>query len=515
VDEELKSSIEKLKRKREAALLGGGKVRIRKQHESGRLTARERIERLLDPGSFIEMNMLACLPEDSKRELFGDGVVIGYGKINGRRVSIFSQDFTVKAGTTGDIHRGKMTTIIDKAIRTGIPIIGLWDSTGGRLEQSNAPHSCARSSFFRRFTEASGVIPQISAILGPAAGNAGYGAALNDFVFMVDGIGQAFATGPLAVKEVMGEKITMEELGGARVHCQLSGLADLRVKTEDECFTKIRTLLTYLPSNNNEDPPRVPTGDDRQRLVDQLSEIVPSDSRRVYDMRRVIPLLLDDGEFFELKPEFAKNIITGFGRLDGYSVGIVASQPLYMGGALTVDASNKEARFIRFCDAFNIPLIFLTDTPGYLPGSHQEHGGILRHGAKVLYAIAESVVPKIAVLIRKAYGGAKPAMGIDKDIGVDHIYAWPIAESAVMGAEAIVKVIFRKEIAQAENPEEFTQKKVAEFKENADPYPMAYGELVDDIIEPRETRARLIVTLEALYGKRESKPTKRHGNIPL
>jgi len=515
VDEELKSGIEKLKRKREAALLGGGKVRIRKQHESGRLTARERIERLLDPGSFIEMNMLACLPEDSKRDLFGDGVVVGYGKIDGRRVSIFSQDFTVKAGTTGPIHRGKMTTVIDKAIKTGTPIIGLWDSTGGRLEQSNTPHSCARSSFFRRFTEASGVIPQISAILGPAAGNAGYGVALNDFVFMVDGIGQTFATGPLAVKEVMGEETTAEELGGARVHCQLSGLADLRVKTEDECFTKIRTLLSYLPSNNSEDPPRVLTEDDPHRMVDQLGEIVPSNSRQVYDMRRVIPHLLDDGKFFELKPEFARSLITGFGRLDGYSVGIIASQPLYMGGALTVDASNKEARFIRFCDAFSIPLIFLTDTPGYLPGSHQEHGGILRHGAKVLYAIAESVVPKIAVLIRKAYGGAKPAMGIDKDIGIDHIYAWPIAESAVMGAEAIVRVIFRKEISQAENPEEFTRRKVAEFKENADPYPMVFGELVDDVIEPRETRTRLVATLQALSGKKESKPAKKHGNIPL
>jgi len=515
MDKELQTRIEKLKQKRETALLGGGEVRIQKQHERGRLTARERIERLLDPGSFIEMNMLASLPEDSKRNLFGDGIVVGYGKVNGRRVGIFSQDFTVKGGTTGPIHRGKMTTIIDKAMKMGIPIIGLWDSTGGRLEQSNTPLPSARSSFFRRFAEASGVIPQISAILGPAAGNAGYGAALTDFIFMVDGIGQAFATGPLAIKQVIGEEITMEELGGAKVHCRLSGLADMRVNTEDECFAKIKALLSYLPSNNNEPPPRILTGNNQQGMVDRFDELVPSDSHRVYDMRQLIPQFLDDGEFFELKPEFAMNMITGFGRLNGYSVGIVANQPLYMGGALTVDASNKEARFIRFCDAFNIPLIFIVDTPGYLPGSHQEHGGILRHGSKVLYAIAESVVPKIAVLIRKAYGGAKPAMGIDKDIGIDHIYAWPIAESAVMGAEATVRVLFREEIARAEHPDEFIRGKVAEFTENAEVYPMVYGELVDDVIEPRETREKLIITLEALSGKKESKPYKRHGNIPL
>lgn len=515
MDEQLKKGIEKLRRKKEAALLGGGKIRIRQQHQSGRLMARERIERLLDPSSFVEMNMLASLPEDSRRNLFGDGIIAGYGKIDGRRVGIFAQDFTVHGGSTGPIHRGKMTTIIDKVMKMGIPIIGLWDSTGGRLEQSNAPIPCARSSFFRCFTEASGVIPQISAILGPAAGNAGYGAALTDFVFMVDGIGQTFATGPLAVKEALGEEITMEELGGARVHCQLSGLADLRTKTEDECFAKIRTLLSYLPANNNEEPPRVITGDEPQRMVDELNELVPSDSRQVYDMSRVIPHLLDNGEFFELKPEFARNMITGFGRLDGFSVGIVANQPLHMGGTLDIDASDKEARFIRFCDAFNIPLIFLVDTPGYLPGSHQEHGGILRHGAKVLYAVAESVVPKIGVLLRKAYGGATPAMGINKDIGVDHIYAWPIAESAVMGAEATVRVIFQKEIAKSKNPAEFIRKKVVEFKKTADPYPLVYGEQVDDIIEPRETRARLITTLEFLRGKKESKPIKKHGNIPL
>ena len=515
MDDEMKRQIEELKRKRAAAVLGGGRSKIDKQHRSGRLTARERIDHLLDPGSFVEMNMLAALPDDSKRDIFGDGVVVGYGKIGGRRVGVFCQDFTVNAGTTGSIHRGKITTIIDMAMKIGMPLIGLWDSSGGRLEPSNTPIPCARSSFFRRLTWASGKIPQISVILGPATGNAGYGAALTDFVFIVQGLGYAFATGPVAVKEVTGEEITMEELGGAKIHCQLSGLADVRVKTEDECFSCVRNLLSYLPANNEEAPPRIPNSDDPKRMTDELSEVVPSDPQKVYDMHQVIACLLDNGEFFEIKPEFAKNILTGFGRLNGYSVGIVANQPLFMSGALTIDASCKEARFIRFCDSFNIPLLFLADTTGYLPGSHQEHGGILRHGAKVLFAIAESAVPKIAILIRKAYGGAKPAMGIDKDIGIDHIYAWPIAESAVMGAEATVRVIYRKQIAEAENPEQFIEQKVREFNEVSGAYPMVYSGLVDDVIEPGETRVRLIATLEALLDKKETRPLKRHGNIPL
>ena len=515
MNDELKEQIEELKRRKAAAILGGGRSKIAKQHSSGRLTARERIGHLLDPGSFVEMNMLAALFDDNKRDIFGDGVIVGYGKIDGRRVCIFSQDFTVNAGTTGPIHRSKITTIIDMAMKSGMPLIGLWDSAGGRLEPSNTPIPCAHSSFFKRLTWASGKIPQISIILGPAPGNAGYGAALTDFVFMVQGLSYAFATGPLAVKEVTSEEITMEELGGAKVHCQLSGFADVRVKTEDECFSRVRTLLSYLPSNNEEAPPRIPNKDDPQRMTDELTDIVPSDTQKVYDMHQVMACLLDNGEFFEIKPEFAKNIITSFGRLNGYPVGIVANQPLFMAGSLTIDASCKEARFIRFCDSFGIPLIFLADTTGYLPGSHQEHGGILRHGAKVLFAIAESVVPKIAVLIRKAYGGAKPAMGIDKDIGIDHIYAWPIAESAVMGAEATVKVIYRKQIAEAENPKEFTQQKIREFKEVAGPYPMVYSGLVDDIIEPCETRARLIATLEALLGKKEIRYPKKHSNIPL
>jgi acetyl-CoA carboxylase carboxyltransferase component len=515
MNEELKRTIKELREKKTIASLGGGIKNIERQHEAGRLTARERIVRLLDPSSFIEMNMLAALPEDSKKDLYGDGVVVGHGKIDGRRVCVYAQDYTVKAGTTGPIHRSKITGIIDMAIKIGAPVIGIWDSAGGRLDVENKPLPICRSSIFYRCTQASGIVPQISALLGPGAGNAGYAMALTDFIFMIDEKSYTFATGPVAVKEVLGETMTKEELGGARVHSQFSGLADMRVKTEDECFSQIRSLLSYLPSNNREKAPRIPTRDDQERMDEEIGNIIPTDPRKSYDIRQIITRILDNGTFFESKAEFARNIITGFGRLNGYSVGVVANQPLFMAGSLTIDSSDKEARFIRFCDAFNIPLIFLVDTTGFLPGSQQERGGILRHGAKVLYAISESVVPKIAVLIRKAYGGAKPAMGIDKDIGIDYIYAWPTAESAIMGAEAVAEVIYGKEIAKADDQETFRKEKIRELKEAAKPYPMVFGGLVDDIIEPWETRKKLIVTLESIIGKEEIRYPKRHGNIPL
>jgi len=515
MNKELKRKIKELREKKTMASLGGGIKNIERQHEAGRLTARERIVRLLDPSSFVEMNMLAALPEDSKKDLYGDGVVVGHGKIDGRRVCVYAQDYTVKAGTTGPIHRSKITGIIDMAIKIGAPVIGIWDSAGGRLDVENKPLPICRSSIFYRCTQASGIVPQISAMLGPGAGNAGYAVALTDFIFMIDEKSYTFATGPIAVKEVLGETMTKEELGGAKVHSQLSGLADMRVKTEDECFSQIRSLLSYLPSNNSQKAPRIPTGDDQERMDEEIGDIIPTDPRKSYDMRQIITRILDDGVFFESKAEFAKNIITGFGRLNGYSVGIIANQPLFMAGSLTIDSSDKEARFIRFCDAFNIPLIFLVDTTGFLPGSQQERGGILRHGAKILYAISESVVPKIAVLIRKAYGGAKPAMGIDKDIGIDYIYAWPTAESAIMGAEAVAEVIYGKEIAKAHDQETFREQKIRELKEAADPYPMVFGGLVDDIIEPGETRKKLIVTLESIIEKEETRYPKRHGNIPL
>ena len=515
MNKELKKMIKELREKKSIASQGGGIKNIERQHEAGRLTARERISRLLDPSSFVEMNMLAALPEDSKKDLYGDGVVIGHGRIDGRRVCVYAQDYTVKAGTTGPLHRSKITGIIDMAIKIGAPVIGIWDSAGGRLDVENNPLPICRSSIFYRCTQASGIVPQISAMLGPGAGNAGYAMALTDFIFMVDKKSYTFATGPTAVKEVLGETMTKEELGGAKLHSQVSGLADMRVKTEDECFSQIRSLLSYLPSNNKERAPRIPTEDDKEGIDEKIGDMIPTDSRKSYDMIKIVKRILDNGIFFEYKAEFAKNIITGFGRLDGYSVGIVANQPLFMAGSLTIDSSDKEARFIRFCDAFNIPLLFFVDTTGFLPGSQQEHGGILRHGAKVLYAISESIVPKIAVLIRKAYGGAKPAMGIDKDIGIDYIYGWPTAESAIMGAEAVAEVIYVKEIAKAHDQETFRKKKIQELKDAAKPYPMVFGGLVDDIIEPGETRKKLILTLESIIGKEEIRYPKRHGNIPL
>ena len=515
VNDELKHKIKELRDKKAAAAKGGGDARIKKQHDKGRLTARERIERLLDPGTFVELNMLAGLPEHVERNLYGDGIVVGHGKIGGRRVCLFSQDYTVLAGTTGPIHRTKMTGIIDMAIKIGVPIIGLWDSGGGRLDVANRPLSVSRSSIFFRCTQASGLIPQISAILGPAAGNAGYASALTDFIFMVDQKSYTFATGPVAVKQVLGEDITMEDLGGAKIHCQTSGLADGKFQSEEECLDHIRKLAGYLPSNNKDLPPRISNQADPMDLDPEIGDIVPIEPSKTYDMKKVIMRLLDDGDFLEIKPDFAKNIVTGFGRLGGYSVGIVANQTRFLAGALTVDSSDKEARFIRFCDAFNIPLIFLADTTGFMPGSRQEHAGILRHGAKVLYAIAESVVPKIAVLIRKAYGGAKPAMGIDKDIGIDHVYSWPTGESAVMGAEAVADVIYGKEINAAPEPAALRKEKIKELKAAANPFPMVYGGLVDDIIEPAETRRKLFLSLESLTGKKEKRFSKRHGNIPL
>jgi len=344
MNEELERMIKELREKKATAALGGGPKSIERQHEAGRFTARERIARLLDPSTFVEMNMLAALPEDSKEGLYGDGVVVGHGKIDGRRVCIYAQDYTVRAGTTGPIHRSKITGIIDTAIKIGVPVIGIWDSAGGRLDVENKPLPISRSSIFYRCTQASGIVPQISAMMGPGAGNAGYAMALTDFIFMIDKNSYTFATGPVAVKEVLGEEITKEELGGAKVHSQLSGLADMRVKTEDECFAQIRALLSYLPSNNRERPPRVSPGGDPEGIDEQIGDIVPTDPRMSYDMRKIITRLLDNGIFFELKAEFARNIIIGFGHLDGYSVGIIANQSLFMAGSLTIDSSDKEAR---------------------------------------------------------------------------------------------------------------------------------------------------------------------------
>ncbi len=515
MDEQLRRALERLRKQKEKARLGGGREEVERQHAKGKLTARERIEKLLDPGSFVELGLLGATKEDAEREVYGDGIVTGFGRIDGRMVGIFSQDYTVWRGSFGEVHRLKMNNVMDKARDLGVPMICLWDGSGGRLEL-NAYINPAHYSTFKRFAKNSGLIPQISAMLGPSPGNGAYGPAMTDFIFMVDGLSYVFATGPKGTKAEVGEEISMEDLGGAKVHCQKSGLGDARFPSEEACFAAIRKLLSFLPSSHEEFPPDKTPVESPPLMNEKLNDLVPSDSRKAYDMRKVILEIVDDRDFFEIKPEFAKNILTGFGRMNGHVVGILANQPLFMAGSLTIDASVKAARFVRFADCFNIPLIMLVDTTGYLPGSQQEHNGLLRHGAKLPFAIAESTVPKIALLIRKAYGGAKPAMGIDKDLGVHVVYAWPIAESGVMGARATVKVLFKDEIKAAPDPEAFFEEKVEEFRRTASPYIMANSTFIDDIIEPAETRARLIATLEILLSKRKIPKEKTpHGNIPL
>jgi acetyl-CoA carboxylase carboxyltransferase component len=514
MDEETRQKTERLREIKRKAISGGGEEAVEAQRRKGKLTARERIDRLLDPDSFTEIGMLGALEEDVAKDVFGDGLVTGFGRIEGRKVCVFSQDPTVRKGTFGRVHRLKMTGILDKARKIGVPVIGLWDGAGGRLERSTSIDPSSYSTF-RRFVDNSGVVPQVSAILGATAGNASYGPALTDVVFFVDGVSYAFATGPRGTKEEIGEDVSMEDLGGAVVHCRKSGLGDRRFKSEDECLSAVRKLLGFLPSNSAMQPPRASGSGRPPRINAAVAHCVPSDSRKPYDMLGLIRLVVDDGDFFEIKPEFAENIITGFGRLDGRPVGIVANQPLVMAGALTINASMKAARFIRFLDCFNVPVVFLADTTGYLPGSDQEHGGILRHGAKLPYAIAEARVAKIAVLVRKAYGGAKPAMGIDKDLGVDLVFAWPIAESAVMGARGAVKVLFGREMKEAGDPEDFLRRKVEEFRKAETAYPMAHSTFVDDIIEPEETRHVLIRSLEAILGERGRIEPATHGNIPL
>ena len=515
MDDGVVKAIETLKRQKEKAVLGGGQAEIDRQHAKEKLTARERIDHLLDPGTFVELSMLGAAKEDAAREVYGDGIVTGFGKVEGRLIGIFAQDYTVWRGSFGEVHRLKMNNVMDKARELGVPMICLWDGSGGRLEL-NSYINPAHYSTFKRFVKNSGLIPQISAMLGPSPGNGAYGPAMTDFIFFVDGLSYVFATGPKGTKTEVGEEISMEDLGGAKVHCQKSGLGDNRFKTEKACLKAIRKLLSFLPANHEEFPPDGKPFDTPPRINKNLNDLVPSDGRKPYDMLKIVIQIVDDGDFFEIKPEFAKNILTGFARIHGHVVGILANQPLFMAGSLTIDASVKASRFVRFADCFNIPLIMLVDTTGYLPGSRQEHNGLLRHGAKLPFAIAESTVPKIAVLIRKAYGGAKPAMGIDKDLGVHVVYAWPIAESAVMGAKATVKVLYKDEIRNAENPEAFFEEKVEAFKRSSSPYVMAHSTFIDDVIEPAETRGKLIDTLEILLSKKKIPTDKTaHGNIPL
>ncbi len=513
-----REKLRQLEELRVRSLEGGGPERLARQHEQGKLGARERLDVLLDEGSFVELDRFVehrCVEFglDSQR-IPGDGVVTGYGKIEGRTVYVFSQDFTVFGGSLSEAHAEKICKVLDLALQNGAPLIGLNDSGGARIQEGVASLG-GYAQLFLRNTLASGVIPQISAILGPCAGGAVYSPAITDFVFMVQGISHMFVTGPNVVKTVTHEKVSFEELGGASVHSTRSGVAHFSHPTEIECLQTVRRLLSFLPSNNTEDPPVRETEDPPNRADDELLDIIPDVATQPYNMLEIIERIVDDGEFLEVHAGYARNIIVGFGRLGGRPVGVLANQPAVLAGVLDIDASRKGARFVRFCDAFNIPIVTFEDVPGFLPGVAQEHGGIILQGAKLLYAYCESTVPKLTVITRKAYGGAYDVMS-SKHIRGDLNFAWPTAELAVMGPRGAVEILYRRELADAEDREAMIAELESEFRETfAHPYLAAKRGFLDDVIDPRETRARLISGLETLQNKRQRNPPRKHGNIPL
>ncbi len=514
VEEKIKQSREL----KEKAKLGGGKKRIEAQHKKGKLTARERIELLLDLGSFMEIDQFVvhqCTELGmAERKFLGDGVVTGYGTIDGRLVYVFSQDFTVFGGSLGEMFAKKVCKLMDLAMKAGAPVIGLNDSGGARIQEGVASLAGYGDIFFRN-VNASGVIPQISAVMGPCAGGAVYSPALTDFIIMVDKTSNMFITGPQVIKTVLGQEVNSEELGGALVHSQTSGVAHFIAKDEEHCIQIIKQLLSYLPSNYLEDPPIVEMGDDPSRTDEGLADVIPDDPEKPYDVKEIVCRIVDNGEFFEVQPLWAPNIVIGFARLNGRTVGIVANQPSFYAGALDINSSVKGGRFVRFCDAFNIPIITFVDVPGFLPGIEQEHGGIIRHGSKLLYAYCEATVPKVTLIIRKAYGGAYDVMG-SKHSGGDINYAWPIAEIAVMGPHGAINIIFRKEIAKAADKEQKRMELVSEYRKKfANPYIAAQKGYIDEVIEPAETRPKLISALEMLATKREARSPKKHANIPL
>jgi propionyl-CoA carboxylase beta chain len=513
------SNTEKLKRLedlRRQAELGGGAERIRAQHERGKLSARERLDLLLDAGSFVELDRFVTHRTaglESQRFL-GDGVVTGYGTVHGRPVYVFSQDFTVFGGSLSEAHAEKIVKILDLALRNGAPVIGLNDSGGARIQEGVVSLG-GYADIFLRNTLASGVVPQISAILGPCAGGAVYSPAITDFVYMVRGTSYMFVTGPNVVKTVTHESIDMEGLGGADVHAATSGVAHFACDSEMECLESIRTLLRYLPQNNGEDPPRRATEDPHDRADEELLGLVPDEPSHPYDMLAVIGRVVDDGEFYQVHRDYAQNIVVGFAHLGGHAVGIVANQPAVLAGVLDINSAVKGARFVRFCDSFNVPLVVFEDVPGFLPGVAQEHGGIIRHGAKLLYAFCEATVPRVTVITRKAYGGAYDVMN-SKHIRGDMNLAWPTAEIAVMGPKGAVEVLYRREIAESEDPAAATAERESEYREQfAHPYIAAARGYIDDVIDPRETRPRLISALDMLRNKRDANPPRKHGNIPL
>ena len=514
----IKDRLDRLASIRKQAEAGGGKQRIEQQRERGKLTARERIKLLLDPGSFNELGAFVSHRATdfglAEQQYPGDAVVTGGGLIDGRPVFVFSQDFTVLGGSISEVVGQKVCQIMDMACDTGAPVIAIYDSGGARIQEGVAS-LCGVGDMLLKNTLCSGVIPQLSVIAGPSAGGAVYCPAITDFVFMVKGISQMYITGPDVVRAVTGEKISHQELGGAEIHAARSGVAHFIDDSEAESFKAVRRLLSFLPQNNSVPPPDVDSGDSPERTDDSLLELIPEDPRKAYDMKRLITSLVDSGDFMEVQAGFAPNIIVGFGRLNGQTAGIVAQQPLHMAGAIDIDASVKAARFVRFCDAFNIPLVSLVDVPGFMPGAAQEHGGIIRHGAKLIFAYAEATVPKVTVIIRKAYGGAYIVMS-SKHLRGDINYSWPTGEIAVMGAEGAVNIIFRKDIAASANPEETRRQLAGEYREKFDnPYPAAARGYIDDVINPAETRPRIIRALEMLKDKVVTEPPRKHGNIPL
>jgi acetyl-CoA carboxylase carboxyltransferase component len=510
--------LKKLLETSEKIELGGGRERIERHHKSGKLTARERINLFFDEGSFVEIDKFV----KHRSTNFGmdevdapaDGVVTGYGTVDGRLVFIYAQDFTVIGGSLGEMHANKIAKIQDMALKMGAPIIGMNDSGGARIQEGVDALSGFGKIFYRN-TISSGVIPQISVIMGPCAGGAVYSPAITDFIFMVENTSMMFITGPEVIKSVTGEEVTQEALGGAMTHNRTSGVAHFADKTEEECIERIKELLSYLPSNNLEGAPIYDMDDQINRIEEGLNDIVPENPNKPYDMKEIIKILADNGNFFEVQSLYAQNIITGYIRLNGKTIGVVANQPKVLAGCLDINASDKAGRFIRTCDAFNIPLLNLVDVPGFLPGTGQEYGGIIRHGAKMLYAYSEATVPKVTLILRKAYGGAYIAM-CNKELGADQVFAWPNAEIAVMGPDGAANIIFKHDIANSEDPVAARAEKIEEYKETvANPYIAAQRGYVDDVIVPSTTRPRLISAFDMLQTKIETRPNKKHGNVPL
>lgn len=514
----IQEKLEYLRSLKDRSQMGGGPPRIEAQHARGKLTARERLNILLDEGSFEELDSLVLHRSTEfgidQQRFYGDAVVTGYGRVEGRPVYVFAQDFTVVGGSLSEVVGEKICKVMDLAMKNGAPIVGLDDGGGARIQEGIASLK-GYGDIFLRNTMASGVIPQISVIMGPCAGGGVYSPAITDFIFMTQSTGQMYITGPDVIRAVTGEEVTHDELGGAMAHATRSGVASFVVDGDEACLQEVRRLLSFLPSNNMEDPPRMETGDDPQRADEELLTIVPDDPTRPYDMHDVIYHIVDNGDFMEVHAQWAQSVLVGFARMAGRTVGIVANQPLHLAGVLDIESSRKAARFVRFCDAFNIPIVTLVDVPGYLPGTAQEYGGIITHGAKLLYAYSEATVPKVTVILRKAYGGAYIVMG-SKHLRADINYAWPTAEVAVMGPDGAVNIVFRRQIESAKEPEAVRQQLIEEYREKfANPYIGASRGFIDDVIDPRTTRNKVIRALEMLQNKSDTNPPKKHGNIPL